>query len=161
MFLSLILELIDIQSNSILDKTWLSIICKSIGKNNIKNFIWKIGIFSKTYKLMLLICFLRMLAMLRFACVQAQSCRLFTTPRTVAHQAPLFIGFSRQEHWSRLPFPLPGGLSDPEIKPVLVLLAASALVGGFFTTEPSEKLKQWKTAMGSTLIETTHPGQAP
>ena len=92
---------------------------------------------------MLLICFLRMLAMLRFACVQAQSCRLFTTPRTVAHQAPLFIGFSRQEHWSRLPFPLPGGLSDPEIKPVLVLLAASALVGGFFITEPPEKLPEW------------------
>ena len=38
--------------------------------------------------------------------------------------------------------PLPGDLSDPEIKPVLVLLAASALVGGSFTTEPSEKLKQ-------------------
>ena len=33
---------------------------------------------------------------------------LFATPRTVAHQAPLFMEFSRQEHWSRLPFPPPG-----------------------------------------------------
>ena len=67
------------------------------------------------------------------------------------------MGFSRQEHWSELPFPLPGDLSDPEIKPVF--LAASALAGEFFTTEPSEKPNE-KTFMGSTLIETTHPGQA-
>ena len=35
--------------------------------------------------------------------------RLFETPWTVAHQAPLSLGFSRQEYWSRLPFPSPGG----------------------------------------------------
>ena len=33
--------------------------------------------------------------------------RLCVTPQTVAHQAPLSLGFSRQEHWSRLPFPSP------------------------------------------------------
>ena len=38
-------------------------------------------------------------------------------PRTVAHQAPLFTGFSRQEYWSGLPFPSPGDLPDPGIKP--------------------------------------------
>ena len=39
--------------------------------------------------------------------------RLFATPWTVAHQAPPFMGFSRQEHWSGLPFPFPGDLPDP------------------------------------------------
>ena len=43
--------------------------------------------------------------------------RLFATPWTVAHQAPLSMGFSRQEYWSGLPFPSPGDLPNPEIKP--------------------------------------------
>ena len=43
--------------------------------------------------------------------------RLFATPWTVAHQAPLSIGFSRQEYWSGLPFYSPGGLPNPGIKP--------------------------------------------
>ena len=42
---------------------------------------------------------------------------LFATPWTVAHQAPLSMGFSRQEYWSGLPFPPPGDPPDPEIKP--------------------------------------------
>ena len=45
-------------------------------------------------------------------CVQ-----LFVTQWTTAHQAPLSMGFSRQEHWSGLPFPSPGDLPDPGIKP--------------------------------------------
>ena len=40
--------------------------------------------------------------------------RLFATPWTVAHQAPLSLGFSRQEYWSGLPFPSPGALPNPE-----------------------------------------------
>ena len=36
-----------------------------------------------------------------------QSCQLCATPETAAHQAPLSLGFSRQEHWSGLPFPSP------------------------------------------------------
>ena len=56
------------------------------------------------------------------------------TPWTVAHQAPLSIGFSRQEYWGGLPFPPPGDLLDPGIKPV-----SSALVGELFTTEPPGK----------------------
>jgi len=43
--------------------------------------------------------------------------QLFATPWTVAHQAPLFMGFPRQEYWSGLPFPAPGDLPDPEIEP--------------------------------------------
>ena len=43
---------------------------------------------------------------------------LFVTPWTVAHQAPLSMGFSRQEYWSGLPCPPPGYLHNPGIKPV-------------------------------------------
>ena len=38
-------------------------------------------------------------------------------PSTVARQAPLSVGFSRQEYWSRLPFPSPGDLPNPGIEP--------------------------------------------
>ena len=41
----------------------------------------------------------------------------FATPWTVAHQAPLSMGFSRQEYWSGLPFPSPGDLPDSGIEP--------------------------------------------
>ena len=53
--------------------------------------------------------------------------RLFATPRTVACQAPLSMGFSRQEYWSGLPFPSPGDLPDPGIKPGSPALRADAL----------------------------------
>ena len=43
--------------------------------------------------------------------------RLFETPWTAAHQGPLSMGFSRQEYWSGVPFPSPGDLPDPGIKP--------------------------------------------
>ena len=43
--------------------------------------------------------------------------RLFATPWTVAHQAPPSMRFSRQEYWSRLPFPSPGDLPNPGIEP--------------------------------------------
>ena len=51
---------------------------------------------------------------------------------TIARQAPLSMGFSRQEYWSRLPFPPPGDLPDPGIEPVSLM--SPALAGGFFTT---------------------------
>ena len=60
--------------------------------------------------------------------------RLFATPWTVAHQAPLSMGVSRQEYWSGLPHPSPGDLPDPEIEPKS--LTSPALAGGFFTIEP-------------------------
>ena len=49
-----------------------------------------------------------------FVCAQLLSpVRLFVTPWTVAHQAPLSVGFPRQEYWSGLPFPSPGDLPHP------------------------------------------------
>ena len=42
--------------------------------------------------------------------------QLFVTPWTIAHEAPLSMGFSRQEYWSCLPFPPPGDLLDPKIE---------------------------------------------
>ena len=53
--------------------------------------------------------------------------RLFATPWTVAYEAPLSMEFSRQEYWSGLPFPSPGDLSDPGIKPGSPALQADAL----------------------------------
>ena len=53
---------------------------------------------------------------------------------TVACQAPLSMGFCRQEYLSGLPCPPPGNLPDPAIKP-----ASLALAGGFFTTKPPAK----------------------
>ena len=57
---------------------------------------------------------------------------LFETPWTVARQAPLLMEFSRQEYWSGLPCPPPGGLPDPGIE--LTSFMSPALAGGFFTT---------------------------
>ena len=49
--------------------------------------------------------------------VKSLSCvRLFATPWTVARQAPLSMGFSRQDYWSGLPFPSPGNLPNPGIE---------------------------------------------
>ena len=63
-------------------------------------------------------------------CTQALShVQLFVTPWTVACQAPLSVGFSRQEYWSGLLFPLPEDLPNPGIE-----LASPALAGRFFTT---------------------------
>ena len=50
-------------------------------------------------------------------CESLSRVRLFATPWTIAHQAPLSLGFSRQEYWSGLPSPSPGDLPDPGIKP--------------------------------------------
>ena len=54
------------------------------------------------------------------ACVWSlllQRVRLFATAWTIGHQAPLSMGFSKQEYWSRLPCPPPGHLPDPGIEP--------------------------------------------
>ena len=56
------------------------------------------------------------------------------TPWAVAHQTPLSMGFSRHEYWSGMPFPPPGDLPDPLIKPT-----APVLAGRFCITEPPEK----------------------
>ena len=58
--------------------------------------------------------------------------RLFVTLWTVGHQAPLSMGFSRQVYQSGLPYPPPGDLPDPGIKPMSLM--SPAFAGGFFTT---------------------------
>ena len=63
--------------------------------------------------------------------------QLFASPWTVAYQAPLSMGFFRQEYWSGLPFPPPGDLPDPGIEPV-----SPAFADRFFTTEPPGKPHQ-------------------
>ena len=86
---------------------------------------------------------------------------LFEAPWTVAHQAPLSMGFPRQEYRSGLLLPSPGDLPDPGIKPV-----SPALVCGFFTTEPpgkpfnvSTSFSIWKLFhRGHILLGTRHSG---
>ena len=56
-----------------------------------------------------------------------QSIQLFVAPWTVARQGPLSMEFPRQEYWSGLPFPSPGDLSKPGIKPRSPVLQADAL----------------------------------
>ena len=63
---------------------------------------------------------------------------LCATLWTIARQAPLSMGFSRQEYWSGLPCPPPGDLPDPGIEPVSSLLSP-ALAVSFFTTSPTWK----------------------
>ena len=55
----------------------------------------------------------------------------FATPWTAARQAPLSMGYPRQEYWSGLPSPIPGVPPGPGIKPV-----SPALADRFFTSEP-------------------------
>ena len=60
--------------------------------------------------------------------------QLFGTPWTVPYQAPLSMEFSRQEYWSGLPFPSPGDLPNPGIKP-----GSSALQADTLPSEPPGK----------------------
>ena len=73
-------------------------------------------------------------------CVCVLSCVwLFAILKTVACQAPLSLGFPSQEYWSGLPFPPPGDLPDPAIKP-----ASPAVTGGFFAAVPPGKSRRWR-----------------
>ena len=67
--------------------------------------------------------------------VQLLKFRLFATPWTVACQAPLTLGFSREEYWSGLPFPPPRDLPHPGTEPT-----SPALAGRFSTTKPLGKI---------------------
>ena len=67
--------------------------------------------------------------------------QLLVTPWTIARQAPLSMGFSRQEYWSGLPCPPPGYLPDPGIKPEFLI--SPALAGGFFTTSATWEALSW------------------
>ena len=71
--------------------------------------------------------------------------RLFAALWTVAHQAPLFMEFSRQEYWTGLSFPIPGDLPDPGIE--LASPVSPALAGRFFATVPPGKALAKKYAV--------------
>ena len=78
--------------------------------------------------------------------------RLFTTLRTVACQALLSMGFSKQEYWSGLSFPPPGDLPNPGIEPASLM--SSALASEFFSTTweapklPMQNKQIFKVAVG-------------
>ena len=80
-----------------------------------------------------------------------QTCPTLCAPMDyIACQAPLSIGFSRQEYWSRLPCPPPGDLPDPQIKPVS--LRSPALAARFFTTRAI-----WETHLNTTMKSESRP----
>ena len=64
--------------------------------------------------------------------MHVQSCPTLCNPMDVARQAPLSMGFTRQEYWSGLPFPPPGNLPNQRIKTASI--TSPALAGEFFTT---------------------------
>ena len=70
----------------------------------------------------------------------SQSC-LSATLWTTACQAPLSMGFSRQEYWSGLPCPPPGALPNPGIEPASA--ASPAVAGGFFTVSAAWEAQPW------------------
>ena len=74
--------------------------------------------------------------------------RLFATPWTAAHQAPLSMGFSRQEYWSGLPFPSPADLPHPGIE-----LRSPALQTDALTSEPTEYESESEVAQSWTLCD--------
>jgi len=70
-----------------------------------------------------------------YCCLVTKSCPILFKPTDcTAHQAPLSMGFPRQEYWSGFPFLFAGELPDPGIK--LASRTSLALVGGFSTIEP-------------------------
>ena len=91
------------------------------------------------------------------ACVlNLQSCLTLCGPVDLAHQAPLSMGFSRQEYWSGLPCPPAGDLPDPGIEPASLM--SPALAGGFFITSTT-----WGAPWVNYLSTITHsePGFQP
>ena len=70
------------------------------------------------------------------------------TPETVAHQAPLSVGFPRQEYWSELLYPSPGDLPNPGIK-----LRSAALLMDSLQSESPGNVKEAKTKSTKKQIE--------
>ena len=92
--------------------------------------------------------------LLSYECAQSLSrVRLFATPWTVACQAPLSMEFSKQEYWSGLPFPSPGYLPNPGIKPAsLCLLYSQANSLPLCHLEHTwQKHGKWKTSLALSL----------
>ena len=120
-------------------KSHLLIVLHSHCSSSCINSILLVGIW--TWQTLLYFCLLIYSLTHSFILCWVDACMLsrvwlFVTPLTVAHQAALSMGFSRQEYWRGLPFPTPGPLPDPRIEP-----ASPAFAGRFFTAEPPEKPK--------------------
>ena len=75
-------------------------------------------------------------------------CNMLQTPGTVACQAPLSTGFSRQEYWSGLPFPSPGDLPDPGIKPGALTLKLDSLLTELRGKQPEMFLGNCQGTLG-------------
>ena len=90
-------------------------------------------------------------------CLVTQSCPTLVTSWTVACQAPLSMGFSRQEYWCGLPFPPPGDhLPNTGIEPAS--FTSPALAGRFFTTQPLGNTNGLKISF---LIKNCQPSSPP
>ena len=87
------------------------------------------------------------------AVIEAYTVNSFATPWTVAHQAPLSMGFSRQEYWKRVAMPSSRGSPDPGMVPGP--LTSPALAGRFFTTSTTWKAQVWiNTLKNQNVIDT-------
>ena len=85
----------------------------------------------------------------------AKSCLTPCNSMDSSPEAPLFMEFPKQEYWSGLPFPSPGGLPDPEIE-----LASPALAGGFLTTEPpGNQVQPWRALKSEKYSSQVFTGQ--
>ena len=85
-------------------------------------------------------------------CQLLSGVQLFGTPRTVASQAPLFMGFFRQEYWTELPFSSPGDLPDPGIESRSAVLQVDSLIeAGGILRVPDKPTSDFlsKSAQGS------------
>ena len=84
--------------------------------------------------------------------------QLFATPRTVTHLAPLSMGFPRQEYWNGLPFPPPGHLCNPEIKPEFPMSPAWKMS---LTSIPIPRVDDVQTPYNVSLVVTILNSQIP
>ena len=82
-------------------------------------------------------------------------------PWTAACQAPLLMGFSKQRYWSGLPFPSPGDLPDPGIKPWTPTLQADSLPAELPGKHIKEKYKGWDKHINKRLIFSSHTPAIP
>ena len=99
--------------------------------------LWDTALLSWFSLALVATCFLAFSVVTCFFMLVLSHVWFFVTPWTIAHQAPLSMGFSRQEYWNGLPSPPPGDLPNPGIKPTSPV--SLALAGEFFTTEPPGK----------------------
>ena len=107
-----------------------------------------------------------------FKCMRAcqvTSVRLFVTPWTVAHQAPLSVDFSRQEYWSRFPCPPPVDLPDSGIEPAAPALQADSLLLSHWGSTQPASISVWPpflrllTSLSASSLPTCqeHPSSRP